>query len=136
MLLALICVGFLLLVVAYFISRLTDTDEEEIHVSSHEEANVINAFGDSVPVIVDCKDDCPCRQHTPHYHWIDLHYDVLQNHPDCFVALHPEDGILFFDTDIRDFAEKYEQARVDRSRLMILHTSMLVQVMGFGRNNL
>jgi hypothetical protein len=79
-------------------------------------------------IISDCSDDCPCKKHTPHYHWIDLHRDILQNHPNCFVALHPENGIMFFDSDIEGFAIKYGESNTDRHLLMVLHTSMLATV--------
>jgi hypothetical protein len=66
--------------------------------------------------------------YNPHYKWIDLHHDTLRYHPNCFVALHPQHGIMFFDSDIQGFAEKYSESETNRSDLMVLHTSMLNQI--------
>lgn len=66
------------------------------------------------------------QDYNPHYHWIDLHRDVLKSYPDGFVALHSEKGVIVFDTDILGFTEKMNSIQQEqRSALMILHTSML-----------
>lgn len=96
------------------------------------EADFIHAFGDpDLPpkvIVTDCEDSCPCKNHSPHFHWIDLHREVLRCYRDCFVALHPVNGVVIFDPNIRGFVEKIGDVHhEERAVLMILHTSMLSQ---------
>jgi|SRR5579859_2276698 len=65
------------------------------------------------------------ENHSPHYYWIDYHRSELKGYPNCFVAIHPINGIVFFDSDIKSFTEKYNTTELDRDSLMVLHTSML-----------
>jgi hypothetical protein len=79
-------------------------------------------------LVQECEQECPCRHHTPHYHWVDHHRNDLIGYPDGFIALHPLNGVVVFDPDIREFATKITNTNHEqRAALMVLHTSMLMQ---------
>jgi hypothetical protein len=63
----------------------------------------------------------------PHFAWIESHREELRAHPNEFVALDPERGIVFHSTDSETFATWIDDlAPEERERLMAFNTSMFV----------
>jgi hypothetical protein len=70
------------------------------------------------------EDEAPVQ---PHIRWIEANRDVLHAHPDSFIALDPDKGIVAHAIDGDDFAAQLDKLPPEqRDRVVLFHASMYV----------